>query len=131
MKILVTGGAGFIGSAAVRYIIRNLEYEVICLDKLTYASSLDSLKAVSDSPFFNMEETDISDRKEVLKIFKKYQPDKILHLAAETHADRSIDNPEVFIQSNIIGTYVLLQASLDYWSQLDTYRRSVFRFHHV
>jgi len=131
VNILVTGGAGFIGSAVVRHLIEDLDQHVVCIDKLTYASNLESLQSVFHNPLFNFKQEDIGNFANILKIFKKFQPDKVLHLAAETHVDRSIDNPGVFIQSNIIGTYVLLQASLDYWRQLDFKRRSIFRFHHV
>ena len=131
MKLLVTGGAGFIGSAAVRHLVENLGHQVLCVDKLNYAANLESLQSVFHNTLFNFEQEDICNVSNILNIFQTFQPDKVLHLAAETHVDRSIDNPGEFIQSNIMGTYVLLQTSLDYWRKLDSKRRSKFRFHHV
>ena len=131
MKILVTGGAGFIGSAVVRHLIEALDYQVICVDKLTYASSLESLYSVTENLKFKFEREDICKISNLLKIFKKYQPDKVLNLAAETHVDRSIDSPGEFIQSNILGTYSLLQASVEYWKSCNTRQKKSFRFHQV
>lgn len=130
MKILVTGGAGFIGSAVIRHLV-SLDYEIVCVDKMTYASSLDSINSVLDNPLFYMENKDICDVKAMSTIFKNHKPDKVLHLAAETHVDRSIDSPDAFVQSNIIGTYTLIQTALDYWNELNNKRKSLFRFHHV
>ena len=131
MKILVTGGAGFIGSAVIRSLISRGNYEVLCLDKLTYAASLESLESVMNHQSFSLEVCDITSSQDISKIFKKFMPDRIIHLAAETHVDRSIDTPEPFIQSNIIGTYVLLSESLKYWNNLDKTKKDVFRFLHV
>lgn len=130
-KILVTGGAGFIGSAVVRHIIRNTTDSVINVDKLTYAGNLDSLESVSNSPRYVFEKTDICHRSELDQIFRKYQPDAVMHLAAESHVDRSIDGPSVFIETNIIGTYTLLEASRTYWRSLSEANAKKFRFHHV
>jgi dTDP-glucose 4,6-dehydratase len=110
MKILVTGGAGFIGSAVVRYIIQNTQDTVINLDKLTYAGNLESLVAVCDSERYFFEQVDICNSKEVARVLNQYQPDAIMHLAAESHVDRSIDGPSEFIQTNIVGTYNLLDC---------------------
>lgn len=131
MKILVTGGAGFIGSAVVRHIIQNTSDEVINLDKLTYAGNLESLKGVENNERYSFEKADICDASEVKRIFALYQPDVIMHLAAESHVDRSIDGPAAFIETNILGTYVLLEAAREYWQRLEDKRRSTFRFHHI
>ncbi|WP_114785913.1 dTDP-glucose 4,6-dehydratase [Vibrio tetraodonis] len=131
MKILVTGGAGFIGSAVIRYIIEDTNDEVVNLDKLTYAGNLESLSKVSDHSRYRFEHADICDKKEVLRIFEKHQPDAVMHLAAESHVDRSIDGPAVFIETNILGTYTLLEAARKYWSGLESKRKSSFRFHHI
>lgn len=131
MKILVTGGAGFIGSALVRHLIGETGHEVINLDKLTYASSLDSLASVDGDPRYRLERADIGDSRAVARIFAEHRPDAVIHLAAESHVDRSIDAPADFIQTNIVGTYVLLQAALEFWRGLDDAARQRFRFHHV
>jgi len=131
MKILVTGGAGFIGSAVVRHIINNTEDYVINIDKLTYAGNLESLTEVIDNPRYSFEKRDICDRAAMDKVFQHYQPDAIMHLAAESHVDRSIDGPGAFIQTNIVGTYTLLEAARCYWLKLDADRRQSFRFHHI
>ncbi|MGR6503016.1 dTDP-glucose 4,6-dehydratase [Shewanella sp. Koi 1] len=131
MKILVTGGAGFIGSAVVRHIISNTHDSVINLDKLTYAGNLESLVSVAASERYAFEQVDICDRVELDRVFAKYQPDAVMHLAAESHVDRSITGPADFIQTNIVGTYTLLEASRHYWMQLDAERQSAFRFHHI
>jgi len=131
MKILVTGGAGFIGSAVIRHIIENTQDAVINLDKLTYAGNLESLKDVSDSPRYAFEQVDICDRAELDRVFKQHQPDAVMHLAAESHVDRSIDGPAEFMQTNIIGTYNLLEAARAYWNELDAERKQAFRFHHI
>lgn len=129
MKILVTGGAGFIGSAVVRHLINNTQHEVINVDKLTYAGNLESLASISNSNRYNFEAVDICNSKEIQRILKQYQPNSVMHLAAESHVDRSIDGPGEFIQTNIVGTYVLLEAARSYWQNLPTDNQ--FRFHHI
>ncbi|WP_407326296.1 dTDP-glucose 4,6-dehydratase [Vibrio diabolicus] len=131
MKILVTGGAGFIGSAVVRHIIRDTQDTVINLDKLTYAGNLESLVDVSDSERYYFEQVDICDRAELDRVFSEHQPDMVMHLAAESHVDRSIDGPAAFIETNVMGTYHLLEAARQYWSGLEDARKSTFRFHHI
>lgn len=131
MKILVTGGAGFIGSAIIRYIINNTTDSVVNLDKLTYAGNLDSLSEVVNSERYAFEQIDICDRSQLERVFTEHQPDALMHLAAESHVDRSIDGPAEFIETNIIGTYQLLEATRQYWNQLDEARKSAFRFHHI
>ncbi|HHF3068866.1 TPA: dTDP-glucose 4,6-dehydratase [Vibrio diabolicus] len=131
MKILVTGGAGFIGSAVVRHIIRDTQDTVINLDKLTYAGNLESLVDVSDSERYYFEQVDICDRAELDRVFSEHQPDRVMHLAAESHVDRSIDGPAAFIETNVMGTYHLLEAARQYWSGLEDARKSAFRFHHI
>ncbi|MEH6388830.1 MAG: dTDP-glucose 4,6-dehydratase [Pseudomonas profundi] len=131
MKILVTGGAGFIGSAVVRHIIGNTQDSVINLDKLTYAGNLESLGDSSSHERYAFEQVDICDRAELDRVFHEYQPDRIMHLAAESHVDRSIDGPAAFIETNIFGTYTLLEAARAYWSSLNAERKGSFRFHHI
>lgn len=131
MKILVTGGAGFIGSAVVRYLINHTEHDVINVDKLTYAGNLASLAAISDNPRYRFEQTDICDHDSLQMIFTRHQPDAVMHLAAESHVDRSIDGPADFIHTNIIGTYTLLEVARTYWNQLAEPVKSAFRFHHI
>ena len=131
MKILVTGGAGFIGSAVVRYIIEHTENEVLNLDKLTYAGNLESLKAVDHSSRYQFQQADICDVEAVTEIFKHYQPDVVMHLAAESHVDRSIDGPAAFIQTNILGTYTLLEVARQYWLGLEPNKKTNFKFHHI
>jgi dTDP-glucose 4,6-dehydratase len=131
MKILVTGGAGFIGSAVIRHIIQNTKDSVINLDKLTYAGNLESLKGIADSDRYVFEQVDICNADELTRVFTEHQPDAVMHLAAESHVDRSIDGPAEFIQTNIMGTYVLLEAARSYWNELPENRKSVFRFHHI
>ena len=131
MKILVTGGAGFIGSALIRHLIEENENDVINLDKLTYAGNLDSLLSIADSPRYNFEQADICEREALDRIFAKYQPDAVIHLAAESHVDRSIDGPGDFIQTNLVGTYTMLEAGRTYWSGLSDSARAAFRFLHV
>ena len=131
MKILVTGGAGFIGSAVVRHIIRDTQDFVINLDKLTYAGNLESLASVSENERYAFEQVDICDRNELDRVFAQYQPDAVMHLAAESHVDRSITGPADFIETNIIGTYMLLEAARAYWSSLSEVRKKAFRFHHI
>ena len=131
MKIAVTGGAGFIGSALIRFLINETEHEVINIDKLTYAGNLESLLSVSDDKRYSFEQVDICDAKEIARVLKEHQPDIVMHLAAESHVDRSIDGPAEFIQTNIVGTYVLLEESRKYWLSLDENRKEAFRFHHI
>lgn len=130
-KILVTGGAGFIGSAVIRHIIGHTGDSVINLDKLTYAGNLESLADVSDSPRYTFEQVDICQRPEVERVFADHQPDAVMHLAAESHVDRSIEGPAAFIETNIIGTYTLLEAARHYWQGLAEPRKAAFRFHHI
>lgn len=130
-KILVTGGAGFIGSAVVRHIIQHTNDQVLNLDKLTYAGNLESLAEVSDHPRYQFEQADICDAAEVKRVIEYFQPDAIMHLAAESHVDRSIDGPAEFIQTNIVGTYTLLEAARAYWNGLADDKKADFRFHHI
>ncbi|MGI2168935.1 dTDP-glucose 4,6-dehydratase [Shewanella sp. MF05960] len=131
MKILVTGGAGFIGSAVVRHIINNTQDSVINVDKLTYAGNLESLVSVESSERYVFEQVDICDRSELDRVFKQHQPDAVMHLAAESHVDRSITGPSDFIQTNIVGTYTLLEATREYWNELSADAKQTFRFHHI
>ncbi|MFX5413021.1 dTDP-glucose 4,6-dehydratase [Acinetobacter baumannii] len=131
MKFLVTGGAGFIGSAVVRHIVQNTEHEVLNVDKLTYAGNLESLSSVADHPRYQFSQTDICDRTALDELFKSFQPDVVMHLAAESHVDRSISGPYAFIETNIIGTYQMLEASRTYWLTLDGSKKETFRFHHI
>ena len=131
MKILVTGGAGFIGSAMVRHLIGETGHSVVNVDKLTYASSLESLSSVEDSARYAFEKVDIRDGAALADVFRNHQPDALMHLAAETHVDRSIDGPEIFVDTNIVGTGQLLETARVYWSKLAPERREAFRFHHV
>lgn len=131
MKILLTGGAGFIGSAVIRHIIQETEDLVVNLDKLTYAGNLESLLSVSDSPKYAFEQVNICDRAELDRVFSVHKPDAVMHLAAESHVDRSIDGPAAFIETNIVGTYTLLEATRHYWLGLDEQKKLSFRFHHI
>lgn len=131
MKILVTGGAGFIGSAVIRHIIGNTDDSAINLDKLTYAGNLESLQGAERSPRYAFERVDICDRVALDRVFHEHQPDAVMHLAAESHVDRSITGPSDFIETNIIGTYTLLESARAYWSALDEEKRAAFRFHHI
>jgi len=130
-KLLITGGAGFIGSAVIRHLIDNTAHHVINIDKLTYAGNLESLTTIENSDRYMFEQVDICDATEIKRVFNEHQPDIVMHLAAESHVDRSIDGPGEFIQTNIVGTYVLLEAARSYWSQLDADKQQGFRFHHV
>lgn len=132
--ILVTGGAGFIGSAVIRELINNSHHCVVNLDKLTYAGNLDSLASVANSSRYHFEQESITNADAIQKILVKYQPDIIMHLAAESHVDRSIDGPADFVETNIVGTYTLLEAAREYWNSLkgsNTAKAADFRFHHV
>ncbi|MBB4810080.1 dTDP-glucose 4,6-dehydratase [Acinetobacter johnsonii] len=131
MRILVTGGAGFIGSAVIRHIIQNTQHQVLNVDKLTYAGNLESLTSVDNNERYQFSQTDICDQVELEKIFQEFQPDAVMHLAAESHVDRSIDGPAAFIQTNIVGTYSLLEAARKYWLSLTVETKEAFRFHHI
>ena len=131
MKILITGGAGFIGSALVRHIINDTDNIVVNVDKLTYAGNLESLASIDTNDRYFFERVDICSKVELMQIFNVHKPDVVMHLAAESHVDRSIDGPGDFIQTNIIGTYVLLEEARNYWQSLDGTKKSNFRFHHV
>lgn len=130
-KILVTGGAGFIGSAVVRHIIENTQDSVVNVDKLTYAGNLESLESVENNPRYTFEQVDICDAKALARVFEQHKPDAVMHLAAESHVDRSIDGPAAFIETNIVGTYTLLEAARAYWNSLNDEKKAAFRFHHI
>ena len=131
MKILVTGGAGFIGSAVIRHIIHNTDDEVLNIDKLTYAGNLESLKDIDRNPRYNFKQIDICNTDSLKQAFDSFQPDLVMHLAAESHVDRSIDGPAEFITTNIVGTYTLLEAARQYWQALDQSKKAIFKFHHI
>ncbi|PRD16799.1 dTDP-glucose 4,6-dehydratase [Pantoea coffeiphila] len=131
MKLLVTGGAGFIGSAVARHIINNTSDVVLVLDALTYAGNVESLSSVSKNDRFKFEQVDICNRNELDRVFSDFKPDAVMHLAAESHVDRSIDGPAAFIETNIVGTYTLLEAARQYWSGLKGESKQNFRFHHI
>ncbi|MDO3658228.1 dTDP-glucose 4,6-dehydratase [Acinetobacter genomosp. 15BJ] len=131
MKILVTGGAGFIGSAVIRNIIKNTQDEVLNIDKLTYAGNLESLSEIDTDPRYHFQQVDICDGECLTEIFKNFQPDAVMHLAAESHVDRSIDGPAEFITTNIVGTYTLLEVARKYWLQLNEQKKASFKFHHI
>ena len=130
-RFLITGGAGFIGSALGRFLIAETEHQVVVVDKLSYAGNLASLASVADSPRFHFEQVDICDRPALDQVFTRHQPDCVMHLAAESHVDRSIDGPVAFIATNIVGTYQLLEAARFYWQNLDDARKTAFLFHHI
>lgn len=131
MKLLITGGAGFIGSAVIRHIIRNTQDQVLNIDKLTYAGNLESLNSIDTNARYQFIQADICDADHLKQIFAQYQPDVVMHLAAESHVDRSISGPAAFIETNIVGTYQLLEAARQYWNTLEPERKSAFRFHHI
>lgn len=131
MKIIVTGGAGFIGSTVIKHLIHNTDHDVLNLDKLTYSGNLESLDSIASSPRYRFEKSDICNYKSVELIFKSFRPNIIMHLAAESHVDRSIIKSSDFVQTNIIGTYTLLEVSRKYWYQLPTDLKNKFRFHHI
>ncbi|MDR5865951.1 dTDP-glucose 4,6-dehydratase [Halomonas koreensis] len=131
MKLLITGGAGFIGSAVIRHIMAHTSDSVVNVDKLTYAGNLESLSEVSDSDRYAFEQVDICDRVELERVFREHRPDAVMHLAAESHVDRSIDGPAAFIETNIIGTYTLLEVARAYWNGLEREDQQAFRFHHI
>ena len=131
MTLLITGGAGFIGSALIRHLIQNTDERVVNLDKLTYAGNLQSLAAVASNPRYTFEQADICDRAALDRIFAEHRPDAVMHLAAESHVDRSIDSAGEFIQTNIVGTFTLLEAARAYWGSLNDAQKAAFRFHHI
>ncbi|MFZ6049013.1 dTDP-glucose 4,6-dehydratase [Pseudomonas sp. CR3202] len=131
MRLLVTGGAGFIGSALIRYLLTETGHEVFNLDKLTYAGNLESLASVAGSPRYQFLQADIADGQAVSAALDVFQPDAVMHLAAESHVDRSIDGPAAFIQTNVVGTCSLLESVRAYWLGLDAGRKAAFRFHHI
>lgn len=131
MKFLITGGAGFIGSAVIRHIIQNTEHQVLNVDKLTYAGNLESLASISNNERYQFSQTDICDHLALSQLFESFKPDAVMHLAAESHVDRSISGPMEFMQTNIIGTYQLLEAARQYWNSLDEEQKEKFRFHHI
>src|SRR5690554_1796160 len=131
MKLLITGGAGFIGSALIRHVITHPADSVVNVDKLTYAGNLESLAEISHSTRYAFEQADICHAESLTRIFRQHRPDAVMHLAAESHVDRSIDGPAEFIQTNIVGTYTLLEAARAYWHSLDAECRDAFRFHHI
>ena len=129
--ILVTGGAGFIGSAVIRHLINDTDHVVVNVDKLTYAGNLESLSSVSDNERYHFEQVDICDASEIKRVLATYEPNIVMHLAAESHVDRSIDGPGEFIQTNVVGTYTLLEAARAYWAALDDDKKHTFKFHHI
>ena len=131
MQILVTGGAGFIGSAVIRHIITNTSDSVINVDCLTYAGNCESLASIENDERYTFEKVDICNRAELDRVFKMYKPDAVMHLAAESHVDRSITGPAAFIKTNVVGTYTLLEATREHWNKLDDAAKQVFRFHHI
>jgi dTDP-glucose 4,6-dehydratase len=131
LEILVTGGAGFIGSAVVRHLIEDTDHNVVNVDKLTYAGNLESLATVCDSNRYIFVQLDICNFSEMKAVFERYRPDAVMHLAAESHVDRSIDGPGDFIHTNLVGTYTLLEVTRHYWLGLDAQSRAAFRFHHI
>lgn len=131
MKVIVTGGAGFIGSAVIRHMVNCTDWHIVNLDKLTYAGNLNSVAAAANSPRYRFVQLDIGDQPRVAELFRREQPDAVMHLAAETHVDRSIDGPAAFIDTNVVGTFRLLETTLRYWQGLEAGPKAAFRFHHV
>jgi dTDP-glucose 4,6-dehydratase len=131
LNVIITGGAGFIGSTLIKYLLDSTTVKVLNLDKLTYAGNLESLKSVSNNSRYDFVQVDICNRDEVEKIFLSFEPDLIMHLAAESHVDRSIDGPADFIKTNIVGTFTLIDVAKNYWSSLETKKKNKFRFHHI
>jgi dTDP-glucose 4,6-dehydratase len=131
MKIFITGGAGFIGSALIRYLLTNTQHKILNVDKLTYASNINALANISDNPRYQFVQKDICDEKALVELFDSFQPNIVMHLAAESHVDNSINSPSTFIKSNIIGTYTLLEVSRAYWHNLSLPDKAMFRFHHI
>lgn len=131
MKLMVTGGAGFIGSAVIRHIIEKTPYQVLNIDKLTYAGNLESLNSISKNSRYQFSQTDICDREALDQLFLEFHPDLVMHLAAESHVDRSITGSAAFVETNIIGTYQLLEAARNYWNNLEEHKKLAFRFHHI
>ena len=131
MKVLITGGAGFIGAAVVRHIMRTTDAEIVNLDVLTYASTPEAIEEAANSPRYVFERVDIRDAQAVIGVFERHKPDLVMHLAAESHVDRSIDGPGEFIQTNVVGTYNMLQAALGHWRGIGSAKQEAFRFHHI
>lgn len=131
MNILITGGAGFIGSAVIRYLINETDHKILNVDKLTYAGNLESLTTIANNSRYHFCQADISDQANITQLFKQFQPDTVMHLAAESHVDRSISSSAEFIQTNIVGTFQLLEISRHYWENLPKEKQHLFRFHHI
>lgn len=131
MRIIVTGGAGFIGSTVARHIINDTSDHILVLDSLTYAGNLESLTTIADSDRYKFEQVDICNRPEQARVFAEFKPNAVMHLEAESHVDRSIDDPAAFIEANIVGTYALLEAARQYWQTLGVAEKQAFRFHHI
>lgn len=131
MNILITGGAGFIGSAVIRYLINETDHKILNVDKLTYAGNLESLATIANNPRYHFCQADIGDQAHITQLFKQFQPDTVMHLAAESHVDRSISSSAEFIQTNIVGTFQLLEISRHYWENLPEKKQHLFRFHHI
>ncbi|KPQ23106.1 MAG: dTDP-glucose 4,6-dehydratase [Halomonas sp. HL-48] len=131
MKLLITGGAGFIGSAVIRFLMANTDWHILNVDKLTYAANLNALEGVASNDRYRLARTDINNQAAIEQLFQQHQPDAVMHLAAESHVDRSISGPAAFIETNIVGTYTLLEAARRYWQALDEQKRERFRFHHI
>ena len=131
MNIIVTGGAGFIGSELIRFLIHDTQHNILNIDKLTYAGNLESLETISDSPRYHFKKVDILDRNKITKIFSEFQPDIIFHLAAESHVDKSIEGPLDFINTNIVGTAIMLDVSYHYWIKCNSNKKNLFKFHHI
>jgi dTDP-glucose 4,6-dehydratase len=130
-KVMVTGGAGFIGSAVCRYLVKEKSCAVLNVDKLTYAGVKESLREIEDSPLYRFAQVDVCDKEGIAALFADFQPDAVMHLAAESHVDRSIDGPAAFIETNVFGTYNMLECAREYWSGLPESEKEAFRFHHI